>query len=94
MTEKTANHVFGVVQEGGSSTELYFSLHDTRAEADAFRQDCAENGSYRTSPVIPLPAHLAEDPDAINAFAAVLMATTRIDYPEVDAPEPDMAMGM
>lgn len=50
---------FAVVQEGGSSSELYISSWPSREEAEAFRVDCATDGAYRTSPVVEIPAAAA-----------------------------------
>jgi hypothetical protein len=49
-----------VVQEGGSSTEIYLHAHDTLKDAHLDRKDCRINGAYRTSVPIEVPADLAE----------------------------------
>ena len=51
--------VFMVVQEGGSSSELYVHLFNTHQDAVDYRVDCADDGAYRTTPVVELPDKLA-----------------------------------
>jgi len=47
-----------VLQEGGSSRELYLHAYATPEKANEFRVSCAK-GAYRTSPVIEVPPDLA-----------------------------------
>jgi len=49
-----------LVQQGGSSSEVYLHAHETEADAEVDRIDCAENGSYETSPIVEVPAPLVE----------------------------------
>lgn len=49
-----------VIQEGGSSAELYPHLFDRRREAEVYRVACAKEGAYRTTPLIKVPARLAK----------------------------------
>lgn len=49
---------FCVVQEGGSSTELYLHVSCFAGDAEAFRKSCANEGAYRTSEVIEAPSVL------------------------------------
>lgn len=71
--------VYAIVQEGGSTGELYVHGYDTRADADQARDVCADAGSYRTSPVVELPGELGFYG---SAFEAILVASTQLDYPE------------
>lgn len=54
---------FLVIQEGGSSQELYVQSLFTRAQAARYQASCGTEGAYRTSDVIEVPADLAEHPD-------------------------------
>lgn len=49
---------FVVVQQGGSSLEVYIHSSSTREDAEAFRVECDE-GAYQTSEVIEVSAALA-----------------------------------
>lgn len=69
-----------VVQEGGSSTEIYFAQFATADEAQAHRDSCAE-AAYRTSPVIPVPRSLAEHPEFGNTIHEILRGTWMLGYP-------------
>lgn len=72
-----------VVQEGGSSTELYVHAHPTLADAEDDRQICAAAG-YRTSPVTEVPeVLLALGSIFYSALDAVVSSTVAIDYVEV-----------
>ncbi len=48
-----------VVQEGGSSEELYVHAHSSAEAAEEDRIDCAEDGAYSTTEVVEIPAVLA-----------------------------------
>ena len=43
--------VYTVIQEGGTSSEVYLSVFDTLDDAREFKADCWEDGAYRTSSV-------------------------------------------
>lgn len=47
-----------VVQEGGTSTELYVSSYESEADAQEARVDCGR-GAYRTTPAIEVPGGVA-----------------------------------
>jgi hypothetical protein len=47
--------VFLVVQQGGSSREMYLHAFDTLEQADKYRADAYENGAYQTSEVFEVP---------------------------------------
>jgi len=57
--ETSAKPAFAVIQEGGSSDELSVHSHSTKDDAEEDRYSCAEDGSYRTSQVVPIPPALA-----------------------------------
>lgn len=46
---------FVVIQEGGSSTELYVSAWDTAEEAEDHRVSCRNDGAYRTTEPVEMP---------------------------------------
>lgn len=73
--------VFLYVQEGGSSTELYLHAFDTKAQAIAGRESCAE-AAYRTSEIIKAPASLVDHPAFMNVVQDLLTASLSVAYPE------------
>lgn len=52
-----ANKAYAVIQEGGSSTELYLHAHDSKEAAEQDRVDCAK-GAYRTGDIVEIPGVL------------------------------------
>lgn len=71
-----------LIQEGGSSNELYVHAHETEKEAEADRLRCAEEGSYRTSPVMAVPKNLAQQDNFYEVLESVIRLTLEIDYPD------------
>jgi hypothetical protein len=71
-----AKRIYLVVQEGGSSTEIYLHTHDTLKESNADRKDCSKNGAYRTSVPVEVPQALTKvllsDAHAEYAFYTVV----------------------
>jgi hypothetical protein len=76
--------VFAVLQEGGTSSEIYLLSSRTEAEAQQVRIACA-NDSYRTSPPVSIPADLAAHP-AFSAVVAQMLAASR-EFAYVEVPE-------
>lgn len=74
--------VFLVVQEGGSSMELYLHVHDTLEAAEEDRRDCAVDGSYRTSSIVQVPRSLTEHPKFYDIAEQLVRASLTLDYPE------------
>lgn len=73
---------FCVVQEGGSSTEIYLGGADTEAEATALRHSYAE-GAYRSSEVVKISAAATALGDVFyTAAEAILQASLAFSYPE------------
>ncbi|WP_420227703.1 hypothetical protein [Pigmentiphaga litoralis] len=72
-----------VVQEGGSSSELYAHVFGNSDDAQDYRASSADEGSYRTSVPIKVPESLW-----IPAFAKVAEAIARgaisVDFSEDD----------
>ncbi len=48
-----------LIQEGGSSEELYIHAHTSHGEAEDDRENCDENGAYRTSEIVTAPVNIA-----------------------------------
>ncbi|WP_157639928.1 hypothetical protein [Burkholderia ubonensis] len=86
--------VFVLIQEGGSSFELYIHAHTTREEAEDDRQSCEDNGAYRTSDIIEVPSSLADQPGFYELAEQMVCAVATIRSPftkgceaEVKVPE-------
>ena len=76
---------YTLIQEGGSSTELYVHAHATIEEAEGDREDCASNGGYRTSEVVVLPPILAAVSGPVYEYVeAMLDAASELDFPDVE----------
>lgn len=74
--------VYVLIQEGGSSTELYAHAHNTLADAKADRVSCARDGSYRTSRIVPVPADLANHPQFYDIVEQLVRASLALSYPQ------------
>lgn len=79
-----------VVQQGGSSCEMYVHSHDSEEDAENHRVDCARDGAYRTSPVIPVPASVAALSELFyESVVAIVEASVQMELVDVDdAPGP------
>ena len=78
-SEKT---VYLVVQEGGSSNELYPQSYDTLEAANAFRKSCRDDGAYRTCAPIPVPESLESHPQFFDFVSALLASASSLSYAE------------
>lgn len=76
---------FLVIQEGGTSTELYVHSLDTAADAEDHRVDCARNGAYRTSPWVEVPGSLAGHPQFYDIAEKLVRAVTELEMAPVPA---------
>lgn len=74
-----------LVQEGGSSTELYLHAWNSKEEAEQDRVDCSKDGAYRTSDVFEVPGMLARQPGFFNVVEAAVQAVVTLEC--VDVPE-------
>lgn len=74
---------FLVLQEGGSSAEMYAHGFDTIESADSYRESCVKDGSYRTSQPIPIPQALLDHPDFCEVAQDIAKGAVNVDYPEV-----------
>lgn len=73
-SSQDAGKAFVVVQQGGSSGEVYIHSSETREDAEAFRVSC-EEGAYQTSEVIEVSAALAaHGEDLYEVLEAVAQA--------------------
>ena len=61
------NKGYAVVQQGGSSCEMYVHVHSTHEEAVKDKQQCWDDGSYDTGDVIEIPEKIMELPDSVLA---------------------------
>ena len=74
--------VYLIVQEGGTTGELYVHTHNNRRSAEKDRVSCAGAG-YRTTPVIRVPRALADTPRFYEILEAVARSVvTDLDYAE------------
>lgn len=73
---------FLYIQEGGSSTEYYTHVFNTRKQAERMRKSAAR-AAYRTSEIIEIPANVEElGAWVFDFFDEVLQLVPTIDYPE------------
>ncbi len=75
-----------VVQEGGSSNELYLHTFNQRRNAQRYRHSCSK-AAYRTSPIGRLPVILLDalsqlgDTELFEALFTLHDAIQEVDYP-------------
>lgn len=62
-----------VIQQGGSSSELYLHAFDTLAEVRRYRKSC-DKAAYETSEPVEVPIHLLDDKQFIDTAGAVVDA--------------------
>ncbi|WP_175145536.1 hypothetical protein, partial [Paraburkholderia phenoliruptrix] len=63
-----ATRIHVLIQEGGSSTELYLHAWDTAEEASDDRIACARDGAYRTSDVVEVDSSLGNVPQTVEGW--------------------------
>lgn len=86
LTPDSEDVVYVLIQEGGSSCELYMHAHSTRADAEDDRISCRDDGAYQTSEVIvPVPRSLAEHPEFYAVAEKLLTASKNLGFPEGEA---------
>lgn len=74
--------VYVLIQEGGSSAELYLHAHHTFEDAEDDRESCADNGAYRTSStIVEVPASLANHPAFYEIAEKLLGAVSTLGFP-------------
>lgn len=90
-TQREDGPAYLVVQEGGSSMEIYVHSSPTEEEAEEFRVSCAR-GAYRTSPVIEVPSELAALGETFyECVEDVLKGTLDFGYVPVPSDDDDDA---
>ncbi len=77
MDPEGAKPAYVVIQEGGSSGEIYVHAADSEAAAEDFRESCRDEGGYRTSDVIEVPAALAAQGEALYALLEEVLRADR-----------------
>lgn len=86
LTPDSEDVVYILIQEGGSSCELYIHSHSTRADAEDDRISCRDDGAYQTSNIIvPVPRSLAEHPSFYEVAEKLLTASKSLGFPEGEA---------
>jgi hypothetical protein len=61
-TESGDEQVFVLIQEGGTSFELYIHAHSSRMDAEDDRVSCETDGAYQTSNILEVPSSLGNLP--------------------------------
>lgn len=80
LLEAGQEDVFLVIQEGGTSQELYLSAYDTLDNAKEFRSSCA-GAAYRTTPPIKFPLKAFDVPEVQEALEDLIRSILELDYP-------------
>jgi hypothetical protein len=73
--------VFVLIQEGGTSFELYIHAHTTREEAEDDRVSCETNGAYRTSDILEVPSRLADQPGFYELAEQLVCSVAKLASP-------------
>ena len=74
--------VYIVIQEGGSSTELYANAFDSAEEARNFREACSHDGGYATTPPVEVPEAMANFVDEIGEICQSLRNLEVVEDPD------------
>lgn len=82
-----------VIQEGGSTGELYLHAFDDEAQAQAYRYKARDEGSYRTSPVMAVARALVAPGVLAAAESLMRTAATELAYPQGPSPEDSENVG-
>ena len=76
---------FVVVQEGGSSSELYIHSHKSKRAAEKDRRDCEKKGAYRTGPVVEVSGAVAAFQEPFYQVAEAIAASIcELGFPSDD----------
>lgn len=89
-SEREDQQVYLVIQEGGSSTELYLRAHASRELAEEDRIRCAA-GAFRTSPVVAIPRAVADTPGFLEAVEMALLAHQGLEMADTPVKPADKA---
>lgn len=79
-----SDFVWLVVQEGGTSDELFAATYDTYDNAEAFRWSCEQDGSYRTTVPVEVPRSMAGNPNFHGIAERLARDVVNIDYPSAN----------
>ncbi|TXH16597.1 MAG: hypothetical protein E6R03_05215 [Hyphomicrobiaceae bacterium] len=66
-------HGYIVIQQGGSSSELYLHAFDTLSEVRQYRKSC-DNAAYETSEPVEVPLRLLDDKEFVDIAEAIVDA--------------------
>jgi len=90
LVDEASSPAFMLIQEGGSSSELYVHAHSSEEDAIEDRYSCTEDGSYRTSPVVEVPPVVAALGEMFyETVEALLRASNDLECAE----RPSMGLG-
>lgn len=70
-----------LVQEGGTSAELYLHAHESLEHAQADRESCEEDGAYRTTDILEIPSRLADRPGFYEHAESLLRLMPTMGFP-------------
>jgi hypothetical protein len=70
-----------LVQEGGTSEELYLHAHESLEHAQADRQSCEDDGAYRTTDILEIPSRLANRPGFYEHTESLLRLLPTMGFP-------------
>ncbi|MBK3780030.1 hypothetical protein G3A43_07155 [Paraburkholderia aspalathi] len=70
-----------LVQEGGTSAELYLHAHESLEHAEADRESCEEDGAYRTTDILEIPSRLADRPGFYEHAESLLRLMPTMGFP-------------
>lgn len=74
-------YAYIVVQEGGTSTELYVITFDTEEDANEYREECSRDGGYSTTPPVRVPKGLEQ---YLNEIQEVVRSLSDLETVEVE----------
>ena len=72
---------FLLIQEGGTSDELYIHSHGTLEDAQEDRESCEDNGSYRTTDILEIPSSLVNHPEFGEYADSLLRLLPTMGFP-------------
>jgi hypothetical protein len=70
-----------LIQEGGTSEELYVHAHETLGDAQDDRESCEDDGAYRTTDIIEIPSSLANTPGFYDYAESLLRLLPTMGFP-------------
>jgi hypothetical protein len=70
-----------LVQEGGTSEELYLHAHESLEHAQADRESCEADGAYRTTDILEIPSHLADRPGFYELAESLVRLMSTMGFP-------------